>query len=171
MRSETIGLARLAVRQQVEIFGDDQISLNSLWRAVGSPAGHEPERRAELAAPPAHRFFRLPRPTRERRSIAALHDAVVVDLGRRVERSLVHRRSDDTRTDRAGLRDSSRFPATSPHESPNELIRGDLIQSLSCDSQGPIRSLSPPPFVTVLVACWSRRRRSRWRSGFKMTGS
>ena len=37
MRSETIGLARLAVRQQVEIFGGDQVSLSSLWRAVGSP--------------------------------------------------------------------------------------------------------------------------------------
>ena len=51
MLSETIGLARLAVRQQVEIFGDDQVSLSSLWRAVGSPAGHEPERWAEIAAP------------------------------------------------------------------------------------------------------------------------
>ncbi len=51
MRSETIGLARLAVRQQVEIFGGDQVSLNSLWRAVGSPAGHEPERWAEVAGP------------------------------------------------------------------------------------------------------------------------
>jgi hypothetical protein len=51
MRSETIGLARLALRQQVEIFGDAQVSLNSLWRAVGSPDGHEPERWAEIAAP------------------------------------------------------------------------------------------------------------------------
>ena len=42
MRSETIGLARLAVRQQVEIFGGDQVSLNSLWRAVGSPAAASP---------------------------------------------------------------------------------------------------------------------------------
>jgi hypothetical protein len=50
MRSETIGLARLAVRQQVEIFGADQVSLNSLWRAVGSPAGQEPEKWAEIAA-------------------------------------------------------------------------------------------------------------------------
>jgi hypothetical protein len=51
MRIETIGLARLAVRQQVEIFGGDRVSLNSLWRAVGSPAGHDPDRWAELAAP------------------------------------------------------------------------------------------------------------------------
>jgi hypothetical protein len=51
MRIETIGLARLAVRQQVEIFGGDQVSLNSLWRAVGSPEGHDPDRWAELAAP------------------------------------------------------------------------------------------------------------------------
>jgi hypothetical protein len=51
MRSETFGLARLAVRQQVEIFGGDQVSLSSLWRAVGSPGGREPEQWAELAAP------------------------------------------------------------------------------------------------------------------------
>ncbi len=51
MRSETIGLAQVAVRQQVEIFGAEQVSLNSLWRAVGSPAGQEPERWAEVAAP------------------------------------------------------------------------------------------------------------------------
>jgi hypothetical protein len=51
MRSETIGLARLAVRQQVEIFGGDQVSLSSLWRAVGSPDGRDPERWVELAAP------------------------------------------------------------------------------------------------------------------------
>ena len=51
MRSETIGLARLAVRQQVEIFGGDQVSLSSLWRAVGSPDGREPDRWAEVAAP------------------------------------------------------------------------------------------------------------------------
>ena len=51
MRSETIGLARLSVRQQVEIFGGDQVSLSSLWRAVGSPRGREPEQWAEIAAP------------------------------------------------------------------------------------------------------------------------
>jgi hypothetical protein len=51
MRIETIGWARLALRQQVEIFGGDQVSLESLWRAVASPAGHEPRRWAELAAP------------------------------------------------------------------------------------------------------------------------
>jgi hypothetical protein len=51
MLSETIGLARLAVRQQVEIFGSDQVSLNSLWRAVGSPAGEDPDRWADVAEP------------------------------------------------------------------------------------------------------------------------
>jgi len=51
MRIETLGLARLAVRQQIEIFGGDQVSLNSLWRAVGSPAGHDPDRWSEVAAP------------------------------------------------------------------------------------------------------------------------
>jgi hypothetical protein len=51
MRTEKIGWARLALRQQVEIFGGDQVSLDSLWRAVASPSGHEPKRWAELAAP------------------------------------------------------------------------------------------------------------------------
>jgi len=51
MRIETIGWARLALRQQVEIFGGDQVSLESLWRAVGSPAGHDPRQWSELAAP------------------------------------------------------------------------------------------------------------------------
>jgi hypothetical protein len=51
MRIETIGWARLALRQQVEIFGGDQVSLGSLWRAVGSPAGRDPRQWAELAAP------------------------------------------------------------------------------------------------------------------------
>jgi hypothetical protein len=51
MGVKTIGWARLALRQQVEIFGGDQVSLDSLWRAVASPAGHEPQRWSELAAP------------------------------------------------------------------------------------------------------------------------
>lgn len=51
MRSEVIGLAQMAVRQQVEIFGGDQVSLNSLWRAVGNPDGQDPARWAEVAGP------------------------------------------------------------------------------------------------------------------------
>ncbi len=51
MGIKTIGWARLALRQQVEIFGGDQVSLDSLWRAVASPAGHDPRRWSELAAP------------------------------------------------------------------------------------------------------------------------
>jgi hypothetical protein len=43
--------ARLALRQQVELLGDGQISLDSLWRAWGSPDGHDPRRWSELAAP------------------------------------------------------------------------------------------------------------------------
>ncbi len=43
--------ARTILRQQVEIFGEEQVSLDSLWRAVGSPRGHDPRRWAELAAP------------------------------------------------------------------------------------------------------------------------
>ena len=51
MRIEKIGWARLALRQQVEIFGGDQVSLDSLWRSVASPAGHDPRSWSELAAP------------------------------------------------------------------------------------------------------------------------
>ena len=51
MGIRTIGWARLALRQQVEIFGGDQVSLDSLWRAVASPGGHDPRRWSELAAP------------------------------------------------------------------------------------------------------------------------
>jgi hypothetical protein len=51
MRIERIGWARLALRQQVEIFGGYQVSLDSLWRSVASPAGHDPHGWSELAAP------------------------------------------------------------------------------------------------------------------------
>ena len=47
----TINLARLALRQQVEFLGGGQVSLDSLWRAWGSPAGHDPRKWSELAAP------------------------------------------------------------------------------------------------------------------------
>jgi hypothetical protein len=47
----TTGWARLALRQQVEIFGGDQVSLDSLWRAAASPPGHDPECWKTLAAP------------------------------------------------------------------------------------------------------------------------
>jgi hypothetical protein len=51
MGVKTIGWARLALQQQVEIFGGDQVSLHSLWRAVASPPGLDPNRWSELAAP------------------------------------------------------------------------------------------------------------------------
>ncbi len=51
MGTKTIGWARLALRQQVEIFGGDQVSLDSLWRAVSSPRGQDPRTWTELAAP------------------------------------------------------------------------------------------------------------------------
>jgi hypothetical protein len=51
MQTKTIDWAKLALRQQVEIFGGDQVSLHSLWRAVASPAGHDPHRWSALAAP------------------------------------------------------------------------------------------------------------------------
>jgi hypothetical protein len=51
MQTKTIGWAKLALRQQVEIFGGDQVSLDSLWRAVASPPGHDPRSWSTLAAP------------------------------------------------------------------------------------------------------------------------
>ena len=51
MVSRTVGWARLALRQQVEIFGGEQISLDSLWRASASPPGHDPHCWRALAAP------------------------------------------------------------------------------------------------------------------------
>jgi hypothetical protein len=51
MVTRTTGWARLALRQQVEIFGGDQVSLHSLWRAVSSPPGHDPDCWRALAAP------------------------------------------------------------------------------------------------------------------------
>jgi hypothetical protein len=43
--------ARLALSQQVEFLGGGQVSLDSLWRAWGSPDGHDPRTWSELAAP------------------------------------------------------------------------------------------------------------------------
>jgi hypothetical protein len=43
--------AEVVLRQQVEIFGKDCVSLDSLWRAVGEPGGFEPRAWASLAEP------------------------------------------------------------------------------------------------------------------------
>jgi len=45
------GPAGSALRQQVEFLGEGQVSLDSLWRAWGSPRGHDPRSWSELAAP------------------------------------------------------------------------------------------------------------------------
>ncbi len=51
MATRTTGWARLALRQQVEIFGGDQVSLDSLWRAAARPPGHDPSSWRALAGP------------------------------------------------------------------------------------------------------------------------
>jgi hypothetical protein len=51
MHVRTIDWARLALKQQVEFFGGDQVSLDSLWRSWGSPADHDPRAWSGLAAP------------------------------------------------------------------------------------------------------------------------
>jgi len=51
MTTMITNMARLALRQQVELLGGDHVSLDSLWRAWGSPEGHDPRRWSELAAP------------------------------------------------------------------------------------------------------------------------
>jgi hypothetical protein len=43
--------AGVALRQQVEIFGGDAISLDHLWRSSGSPFGKDPRTWTELASP------------------------------------------------------------------------------------------------------------------------
>jgi hypothetical protein len=45
------GLALASLRQQAEIIASDTISLDSLWRAAGSPPGKDPRSWAELASP------------------------------------------------------------------------------------------------------------------------
>ena len=75
MRSETIGLARLAARQQVEIFGGDQVSLSSLWRAVGSPERNRPRTLGRSRRAPAFRFLCLSRPARERLGVFRASDS------------------------------------------------------------------------------------------------
>lgn len=51
MGKKADGWARTALKQQVEIFGEDQVSLDSLWRSVASPSGHDPKHWSDLAAP------------------------------------------------------------------------------------------------------------------------
>lgn len=51
MNTMIANVARLHLRQQVELLGGGQVSLDSLWRAWGSPDGHDPRRWSELAAP------------------------------------------------------------------------------------------------------------------------
>ena len=46
-----IGLAEATLRQQIEIFEGRDISLDSLWRAAGCPAGRDPHSWAERASP------------------------------------------------------------------------------------------------------------------------
>jgi hypothetical protein len=47
----TAGRAGLTLRQQVEMFGGGQVSLDSLWRAVARPEGHDPRAWSIVAAP------------------------------------------------------------------------------------------------------------------------
>ena len=51
MTTKTSGWAKTALRQQIEIFGEDQVSLDSLWRSVDSPDGHDPRRWSVTATP------------------------------------------------------------------------------------------------------------------------
>jgi hypothetical protein len=61
------GVAVIALREQVEIIGSCDVSLHTLWRAVGEPRGHDPhswaERADALIAGYAHYVTRIdPRP-------------------------------------------------------------------------------------------------------------
>jgi hypothetical protein len=71
MLTRTIGWARLALKQQVEIFGGAQVSLDGLWRAAGSPPGHDPRRWQALAAPFLSGFAAYARQLDGRRAVDA----------------------------------------------------------------------------------------------------
>ncbi len=49
MSLKTRDWARSALKQQVEFFGGDRVSLDSLWRSAGSPAGQDPRRWSQRA--------------------------------------------------------------------------------------------------------------------------
>ncbi len=51
MAKTGIGLAISTLKQQVEIIDSGTISLDSLWRAAGEPAGKDPRAWATLASP------------------------------------------------------------------------------------------------------------------------
>jgi hypothetical protein len=51
MTRELDRVAGTSLRQQLEIFGDEGVSLHSLWRAVGRPGGRDPRSWSLLAAP------------------------------------------------------------------------------------------------------------------------
>lgn len=51
MSKASSGHVVAALRQQVEIIDNGRISLDSLWRAAGRPAGKDPKSWAELASP------------------------------------------------------------------------------------------------------------------------
>ena len=51
MNSLSSGPAIVVLKQQVEIFGRNGVSLDSLWRAAGEPVGRDPRSWAVLAEP------------------------------------------------------------------------------------------------------------------------
>jgi hypothetical protein len=51
MSTMIFNMGRLALQQQVELLGGGQVSLDSLWRAWGSPEGRDPRSWSVLAAP------------------------------------------------------------------------------------------------------------------------
>ena len=107
MSTKIANLARLALRQQVEFLGDGQVSLDSLWRAWGSPAGHDPRRWAELAAPLLGGFAAY-LANLESGDRAPEEDATALGLARGVEGPVALRRHHEPRVHRLGLRQLSR---------------------------------------------------------------
>ena len=110
-------LGQDGAEQQVEIFGEDQVSLDSLWRSVASPSGHDPRRwSSDLAAPLLSGFAAYLSRLDGDDDATADPVADALDLAGRLERPLAHRRPDDARVHRLGLRHLSRRIARQPDQ-------------------------------------------------------
>ena len=111
------GWARTALKQQLEIFGEDQVSLDSLWRAVASPSGHDPRRWSDLAAPLVSGFAAYLNRIEGDAESADNPSRILWVWNGRLERPVAHRRPDEPRIHRLGLCQLPRSSARKPGES------------------------------------------------------
>ena len=127
MSNSSIGWARRALDQQIEIFGSDQVSLDSLWRAVGCPAGHDPRRWSDLASPLLSGYSAYLDRLEGDADSTADPSRLVWFWKDGSQRPLAHRRPDERRVHRLGLRDLSRQRARQGNRSRRKLA-GRLVK-------------------------------------------